>query len=428
MTHFSTTQEWLNWLSIVNPFEICLGLERVQFVASKLDLLQPCHPVITVAGTNGKGSTVAGLSAIYQKAGYRVGCFTSPFLFTPHEQIQINDVAVTDSMLCAAFEAIDHTRGEVVLTAFEFFTLAALLIFKRYALDVMILEVGLGGRLDAVNILDASLAIITSIGIDHTEWLGHTREAIAYEKAGIFRPYQQAVCGDAHPPCTLLEHAQHLDVQLYCRERDFSFQEQSQQWSFTHSSLHFDNLPRTPLATQNMATVLMAVSLMQPQLAVTRQAIDAGLKEVSLPGRIQVMKEGVTKIFDVSHNPDSVSLLAQTLKGQPWPGKTYAVFSMLADKDIQTSIREIHEMIDEWYVAPIQSQRSASLETLKLAFAQTENKNVHFFPELPEAYAAAMLNLQLEDRLLIFGSFHTVAEVWQSTLHPGLPCRKDSST
>src|SRR3990167_8025056 len=317
---FSTLSEWLNWIPTIHPLEIELSLNRVQAVAFQLNLLSPSCPIICVAGTNGKGSTVTGLAAIYQAAGYCVGTFTSPILFRHQEQITINGRHPEDQAFCMAFEKIEHTRKNISLTPFEFYTLAALLLFQQESLDLLILEVGLGGRLDAVNILDASLAIVTSIDLDHTHYLGTTREAIAFEKAGIFRQDKPAIYGDLFPPTTLLNYAK---------------------------------LPLPSLALQNMSLVLMAVKLLQSSLPVNRQAIDKGLLQAKLPGRIQILPGEITKIFDVSHNPAAISFLSKQLKGMSCLGNTYAVFSMLLDKDIVESIKSICSCIDHWFFAPL---------------------------------------------------------------------------
>jgi dihydrofolate synthase/folylpolyglutamate synthase len=405
-----------------------LGLTRVQAVAKRLNVLTPPCAVILVGGTNGKGSSVAALESIYSSAGYQVGCFTSPFLFKMNEQIKINGIPVTDDVLISAFQHIEHSRGDISLTPFEFHTLAALWIFKAFDLDIWILEVGLGGRLDAVNIIDADVAMVTSIAIDHTEWLGSTREAIAYEKSGIFRKNMPAVCGDIDPPNTLVDYADELGASLYCLGRDFHYKKELLSWHWLSHDIHYKNLPNNTLAHQNMATVLMAVMLLQSRLKIQPNAIYQGLANTNLPGRIQIIPGEVTEIYDVSHNPAAVAHLAKNfdknldnnlaknLDKYPHTGRTIAIFSMLADKDIFNSISVIADKIDAWYIAPLAVKRGASIHQLQTAFSLA-NINPIMFSSIQEAYYQAALNARAGDRLLIFGSFHTVAAVFSAAHH-----------
>lgn len=405
--YLSTMADWLNWIATVHLEEMDLGLDRIKQVAARLSLQAAPCPVVIVGGTNGKGSTVAGLEAIYREQGYRVGAFTSPYLFVPNEQVRLNGEMASDALICAAFAAINENRGDVTLTPFEFFTLAALYIFKQHPLDVWLLEVGLGGRLDAVNILDADVAVITSIGIDHTEWLGETREAIAAEKAGICRLGRPTVCGDIDPPKTLMEAAD----PFYCQGRHFHYHLGETHWMWESAlGICYDNLPYPALAVQNISTVLMTITLLADRLPVNLNAIQAALATVRLPGRIQVVPGEVTRIYDVSHNPAAIQFLLAKLAQTPFRGKTLAIFSMLKDKDILTSIETIKSNIDAWYVAPLSVKRGASLATLQEAFKQAGVSEVHYFEHVTAADKQATLDAQAGDRLLIFGSFHTVAE------------------
>lgn len=402
--------EWLGWVKSLNVKQIDLSLERVIEVAGRLDLLKPSQPVITVAGTNGKGSCVEGLQAIYLAEGYRVGAFTSPFLFRYNEQIQLNGQSVSDDLLCDAFLVVKEACSDIPLTPFEFGTLAAFVIFKQAALDVWILEVGLGGRFDAVNAISADVAVVTSIGIDHTDWLGSTRNSIAYEKAGIFRHNKPAVSGDFDTPTTLVDYAKSLNSPLFCQGRAFGFEPRRDSWTWFSKEQRLEQLPLPSLALQNMSTVLMAVELLQGKLPVKRAAIDAALKTVTLPGRIQVIPGEKKRILDVSHNPAAVEWLAAYLQKHPVPGKTYAVFSMLADKDIVATLRVIQEFITEWFVAPLACDRAASYETLAYCFRKTQIDNVTFFESIASANHAAERQASLQDCIIVFGSFHTVAE------------------
>lgn len=404
----STISEWLAWISSIHFSEIELGLDRVKQVADKLAITYAC-PVITVGGTNGKGSTTAGLEAIYMAAGYQTGTFTSPVLFKHNEQVRINGVSPDDEVFCQAFALIESKRGDISLTPFEYHTLAALLIFQQHALDVIILEVGLGGRLDAVNIIDADVSIVTTISLDHTEWLGGTREEIAREKAGIFRFGRPAVCGDFNPPDSLVESAQKIGAMLFCQSQSFFYGELEDSWSWEYRDVIYQHLPKPQLAIQNMSTVLMAVTLLQSKLPVSEQAIRKAFATVSLVGRIQILPGEVEEVYDVSHNPASVALLDEWLKKHPCQGKTYAVFSMLSDKDIQTSIHTVKDEIDEWHIAPLEMKRGATLADLTLAFGREGITTSFDYLSVQEAYAAVKEKVVAGDRVLVFGSFHTVA-------------------
>ena len=404
--------DWLNKISLLHPKQVELGLRRVKTVAERLDVLQPAPIVITVGGTNGKGSTVAGLECIYQEAGYKTGVFTSPYLYRFNEEVRVNGVDATDDELVDAFEKIDIARNDVPLTVFECATLAALIIFKKSELEVCILEVGLGGRLDAVNMIDAAVSVITSIGIDHVDWLGDTREKIAFEKAGIFRPKRPAVCGDSKPPITLLDHAGQVGALLYCQDRDFYFEKRGSNWNWSSGTTHLNDLPLPTLALQNMSTVLMVIELLQTRLSVSSELIKAGLKKVSLPGRLQVVQGRVTHILDVSHNPDSAAMLAQFLQQNVIAGKTRAVFSMLGDKDILSTLHIMKKCIDEWFIGPLEDARAASIEKLVGAFEQAEITAVQVCPSIQEAHQAAeRASTQFVDRIVVFGSFHTVGAI-----------------
>jgi len=404
-----TLSDWLLHVTSIHSLEIELGLDRVKKVAEKLKLLHPICPVVTVAGTNGKGSCVAGLAAIYQQAGFRVGTFTSPVLFKHNEQVKIQGKEVEDRVFCQAFSQVEENRGDIALTAFEYHALAALWILSQYALDVWILEVGLGGRLDAVNVVDADLGIVSSIDLDHTEWLGDTRETIAKEKAGIFRPGCPAVCGDADPPLSLLELAENTGSRLYCQGKDFYYQQYEQYWSWQGLGKSYTHLPLCQLATQNMSTVLMAVELLQKKLPVSLENISQTLSTITLAGRIQVVPGVITHIYDVSHNPAAVALLAAYLKKQGHKGKVHAVFSMLKEKDIVASVLNIKEEIDDWYIAELQTKRAASQAMLLAAFQQVGIAAANVFSSIAIAYQQALSHAKPGDCVVIFGSFHTVA-------------------
>lgn len=409
-----TFTEWLDWIKSLHIKQIDLGLSRVQKVLENMNL-KMTFPIITVAGTNGKGSTVAGLESVYLAAGFKTGAFTSPFLFRYNEQIKILGKEISDEALCSAFAKVEAARKDITLTPFEFNTLAALEVFQNANLDVVILEVGLGGRLDAVNVVDADVAIVTSIGIDHADYLGDTREKIAKEKAGIFRKNKPAICGDYHPPQSLVDYAKEINAKLYCQNQDFGFDIDGFHWNWWSENTRYENLTHPKLALQNMSTALMAVELLQNKLPVKQDAIEKALKTVSLTGRIQIFTGDVLKIFDVSHNPTAVLFLANYLKNHPVNGKTRAVFSMLADKDIVGTLWVIKNAIDEWYTAPLGGDRAASKQVLEYCFRKVNFANVNFYDSLEEAYKEAEKNSQKGDRIVVFGSFHTVAEILKET-------------
>jgi dihydrofolate synthase/folylpolyglutamate synthase len=408
-----TLLEWLDRLKKIHNKAIDLGLDRVFEVAKRLEVLSPNCPVITVGGTNGKGSTVAGLEAIYREAGYRVGAFTSPILFRHNELVRVEGAYASDQTFCDAYEKIEKARGDISLTSFEFNTLAAMLIFQDANLDVWLLEVGLGGRLDAVNIIDADVSIVTTIALDHTDLLGKTREAIAKEKAGIFRRGTPAISGDFNPPTTLEKCAKEKGAVFYSQGKHFGFRKQKETWVWWNEKKEISALPYSSLALQNMATVLMGVDCLQSKLPVTEETLRRALSNVSLPGRIQVIEGDVTRILDVSHNPASAAHLHQWLKEHPCPGKTRAVFSMLADKDIIETLQVIKEDIDEWFVAPLFTERAATKETLFSCFEKANISHIKMHDSIAAAAEAAMRASNKGDRVVVFGSFHVVAEAFR---------------
>lgn len=402
--------EWLEYIQLQHKKEMDFDLARLATVAKRLGIKSKADcSVITVGGTNGKGSCVAGLEAIYMAAGYRVGVYTSPILYKHNEYIRIQGIELQDDLFCQAFEKVEANRHETPLTFFEFNTLAAIYIFKQLKLDVWLLEVGLGGRLDAVNIIDADLAIIASIGIDHAEILGATRELIAREKAGIFRNKKPIVCGDENPPLILNEIANSLEAPFFCQGRDFNFQNQGTTWVWQSKRVCYQNLPLPQLAMQNMATVLMAVELLQKSLPVTQPAIETAIEKVKLPGRIQIQKGEVTKIFDVAHNPAATQFLVNTIKQLPRTGKLRAVFSMLGDKDIEGTILAIKDMCDYWYTAALSTKRAATIEQIMMNFQKLEVNQVTAYCSINAAYSAAVKEAASGDMLIVFGSFYTVA-------------------
>ncbi len=415
--HCSNLQDWLEWQSTLHPKEIELGLERVAAVWQRLHPDRFSPTVITVGGSNGKGSSVAMLAAILRAAGYRVGCYTSPHLWRYNERIRIDGTEASDAEICQAFEQVEHARGDTQLTYFEFGTLAALHIFSQQQLDIVILEVGLGGRLDAVNIIDPDVALITTIAIEHTEWLGHSRDEIALEKGGILRSGKPAVIGDSNPPAVLLELAESLDISPLIAGRDYAWQRHGQKWVWSGSEEQLRDLPMPQLMgefqLQNAAAVLAVIAQLQSRHPVDHAAIYEGLRNVELAGRFQLIEGAVTTILDVAHNPEAAIALAESLRAQACSGATLALFSALADKDIPAVVAPMIGLIDGWYLAPLQEGRAASVDTLQRALldAGVEPSWIRLFPTPSAAFSGAQSDAVAGDRILVFGSFHTVAGI-----------------
>lgn len=412
--YFYTLADWLVWQATLHPKTIDLGLARCQQVAQRLNLTKFPFKIITVAGTNGKGSSVAMLEAIYRASGYRTGCYTSPHLLEYNERICISGQPVSDEQLCDAFFHIEQARGDDSLTYFEFGTLAALWLFQRAGLDVVILEVGLGGRLDAVNVFDADVALVTQIGIDHVEWLGTNRNSIALEKAGVFRPARPAVCSDPEPPESLINHATTLKTPLYCLKQQFSYQKiDDKHWDWHNNLITYQHLPCPHLLgayqLQNAAGVLMVISLLQGNLPVSEAAIRQGLQTVQLLGRFQIVLSSVMRIFDVAHNPLGISVFKENLQQYPCSGKTHAVVGILKDKAVAAMLAEIAPLIDRWYVAPLDTPRSASGAELVGYLQALHQTTITCCDTIATAYRQALRDAQPDDRVVVFGSFYTVA-------------------
>ncbi|UOO83152.1 bifunctional tetrahydrofolate synthase/dihydrofolate synthase [Uruburuella testudinis] len=422
-----TLNDWLSHLETAHSTGLIdMGLTRVGAVKNAMGLHPQC-PVIVVAGTNGKGSVCAFLSQIYKQAGFKVGTLTSPHLLRFNERIAVNAEPVSDEAIVAAFERIEAARGEVSLTYFEFNTLAAVDIFMREAVDVMVLEVGLGGRLDAVNVFDADCAVVTSIDLDHQAFLGDTVEKVAFEKAGVFRSGKPAVCGQNPPPESLRQHAEHIGAPLLLIKRDFDFSKlEQQQWSFRFhpqvASLFSDGLNRNRNALpipalrgayqlNNAACALAVVECLNSKLPIDIGAIKRGLLLVNNPGRFQVLPGRPLVILDVGHNPHAAKALRQGLIALPFAEKRTAVFSILNDKDIDGVLAIVKDQFDAWHIAPLHLPRSMSPTDLQQKLQAHGIENVQTFENVQTAYQAALAGASENDRITVFGSFHTVAEV-----------------
>jgi dihydrofolate synthase/folylpolyglutamate synthase len=419
---FSRLSDWLAWQERLHPRPIDLGLERLRRTLTRLGWRQPSCPVITVGGTNGKGSTVALLSRILTEAGYRVGAFTSPHLIRYNERIRIDEREISDASLMAAFERIDAARGDETLTFFEFNALAALLTFETANVDAIVLEVGLGGRLDAVNVVDADVAIVTSIALDHCDWLGSDLETIGAEKAGIFRPNRPAIFGARAIPQTVVAHAQALGSQLQQLGREFDWCRDADTWTWTSATRRLDSLPLPALTGEvqfdNAATVLAALTALSARLPVSADSIRRGLASVSLTGRFQVVDREAQWILDVGHNPAAARTLSQSLRTVQERTPTLAVFAALADKDVAGVIAEMAGCFDGWIVAQLDGPRALSVADLQERLAAAGERVLASCGSIAEACAFAEIKAGT-GRVVVFGSFHTVGPALEWLAHRG---------
>lgn len=424
---FNRLADWLHWQETLHPQAIDLGLGRVQRVLARLGLHPARHPVITVAGTNGKGSCVALLESVLAAAGYRAGVFTSPHLHRYNERIRVGGVETSDASLVAAFERIEAARESDTLTFFEFNALAALVIFDTAGVDCAVLEVGLGGRLDAVNVVDADIALITSIGLDHCEWLGQTVEAIGREKAGIFRARRPAIFGSGTMPESIQAAADALGVPLQRLGRDFGFEVTPSGWNWTQGPTRIEGLPLPaligPIQLANAAAVIAVLQLLAGRLPVSTNALEAGLRSVRLAGRFEVRPGPVRWIFDVAHNPDAARVLAENLAALPVTGRTIAVCGILGDKDIEAIGALLKDRIDVWILAGLPGPRATSVQALQMRFEQAGIAVYASSPDVVGACGIANEVAHPGDRVVVFGSFLTVgpAREWHSGLRTPAP-------
>ncbi len=437
MPRFNHLAAWLQWQEQLHPQAIELKLERVAAVYQALQLPTPAC-VVTVAGTNGKGSCVALLASCLRAAAYTIGVYTSPHLLHYNERIQIDGQAASDAQIMQAFAAVDTARGELSLTYFEFGTLAALWLFAQQRLDVVILEVGLGGRLDATNIVDADIAVLSSVGLDHQAWLGNDRESIAYEKAGIFRQDRPAVCIDRQPPQRVLAHAAALATPLYCLGRDFDLAFDpdgigDEAWHWQYQDIHYQGLPKPniPGAVQydNAAGILMVLTLLKDRLPLAQAAIAEGLRHAYLPGRYQHIQTEPDVWLDVGHNPQAMQQLAINLAAS---GRRYAVvLSVMQDKDIAVIAKILAPYVCHWYLAAADVERALPAAELQAAIEASTGlpaDSFTCFTGVSAAFSAAIDDIQqnkrssgqgkatekpvdLADAVLVTGSFYTVTEV-----------------
>ena len=414
--------DWLTYLETLHPKTIEMGLNRVNQVRLKLGLM-PAFPIIMVGGTNGKGSVCTMLESILLCAGYKVGCYTSPHLLQYNERIRIDKKEIDDETLCQVFEQINIVRKDcqTSLTFFEFGTLAAMCIFIKDQVDVAILEVGLGGRLDAVNIFDADCSILTSIDLDHVEYLGDTREKIGFEKAAIFRKNKPAICAEIDLLDSVNQQVVNTGANFFQFTKEFGFSKKDAQWDFWgpkgwRYSLPFPAL-RGKKQLQNASTCLAALDTLNELLPVSMNDIRQGLTEAVIPGRFQVVSTQPMIILDVAHNPGAASVLSENLAATKPAGRTYAVFAMLQDKDISGVVKELKNDIDFWLVSTVCSSRAATIDYVineihKAGITHEENI-IYEFPDCVAAFVFACEQATKNDRICIFGSFYTVGDVLQ---------------
>ena len=412
--------QWLTWMEETRPeHEIDFGLDRIRLVGERLDLLKPAPFVITVGGTNGKGSTLAVLEAILLSAGYKIGLFTSPHFLKFNERVRINGEPVSDDWLCDSFEKINDGRKTTWLTYFEFATLAAIDCFKRAKVDVALMEVGLGGRLDATNVVDPDVSVITTVALDHQEYLGYSIEAIAKEKSGIFRSNKPAVFGDQPVPDAITEMAGRLGSSLYCREETFKLERAGNIWSWSDGeNQKLENLPVPSVVIDNAATALQALQFLPEPIAL--EAIREGLSKVSVTGRFQKLAmrntsgESIEVVMDVAHNPQAAEMLKQRLDESPVDGNTRAVIAMCKDKDYMAVVDCLSNNIDEWYVAQFESPRALPEQELAQKLIAREYV-VNNYESVAEALHHALASSTGGDRVLVTGSFMTVSAALTSS-------------
>jgi len=411
-----TLAQWLAYIEQQHPNAIAMGLDRVREVAKGMGLKQPAKQCITVGGSNGKGSTVAFIQSIANAAVWKTGTYTSPHLLHYNERVCINGQCASDELLISGFEAVEHARNAIPLTYFEYGTLAALWIFEQEKLDLAILEVGLGGRLDAVNIIDADVAVITTVDIDHTDWLGHDRETIGAEKAGIMRSGKPVIIGEADPPSSVLRYAYDLGAPLIRSGCDFLYRPLGgKRWQWRDAGCRL-SLPAPQLAApvqlSNAATAIAALRALNRRLPQTAWA--KGIANAQLPGRLQrCMRNDVELLLDVGHNPQAATALAQALQKQPVSGRTLAIYAALTDKDAPAVVRALHGHVNHWHLAGLAVARGQTAAQLRQRLLGTAAVAAPLSDSVEQALTTVLAQAKAGDRVLVFGSFHTVAQAWE---------------
>ena len=419
---FNTVDEWLEWQQTIHPLNIDFKLERILSVYKKLNITKIANKIITVAGTNGKGSTVSFLESILTTKKYRVGTFTSPHILRYNERIKINGIEVDDKSLLDAFEIIDDKRGEITLTYFEFATLAAFYLFSKSELDVAVLEVGLGGRLDATNIVDSDISIITSIGIDHTEFLGNTIDSISLEKAGVMRPFKKCIYAQSNPPAVLLKYAKNKSVNLIIHNNDYSLKKKTNYWSLNSKNISIDNIPNLRMIGDYQynyaAASIMALETIMPESLISHDQIKKALSQTEISGRFQYLSNNPDIIVDVAHNEDAAKSLSENIK-RTGINKINVVLGVLADKDVYSIVEPFSSIVDHWYIGTINSERGMNADEIMYRINSVyKNKlSISTYTSITSAFEVAKSEQTNDVLLLVYGSFYTVAEALKCHMH-----------
>ena len=418
---FNTVDQWLDWQQTVHPLNIDFKLERILSVYEKLDISSIAKKVITVAGTNGKGSTVSFLESILSKNNYNVGTFTSPHILKYNERIKINQKEIDDASLLEVFELIDQKRGSTTLTYFEFATLAAFYLFSKSNLDVAVLEVGLGGRLDATNIIDSDVSIITSIGIDHTEFLGTTIDSIALEKAGVMRPFKKSIFAQDKPPAVLFQYAKNKSVNLLVHNNDYSVIKNSSTWDINFKNIKIENIPNLKMIGDYQynyaAASVIALSEILPESISDNGLLKDALSSTQISGRFQYLQRSPDIILDVAHNEDAARSLARNIKRIGYK-KINVVLGILADKDVYSIVEPFSSFINHWHIGTIGSARGMNADEIKYRINSLfkNNLSIGTYPSVSSAFLSAFQKQQNDTLILVYGSFYTVSEVLKSNI------------
>jgi len=413
---FNTVEEWLEWQQTIHPLNIDFKLERILKVYKRLNISKIAKKVITVAGTNGKGSTVSFLESILKNNNYKVGTFTSPHILNYNERIKINGKEVIDELLLDTFTLIDEKREDITLTYFEFATLSAFYIFSQLDLDVAILEVGLGGRLDATNIIDSDISIITSIGIDHTEFLGNTIDSIALEKAGVMRPFKKSIFAQEKPPAALYKYAKNKSVNLLIHNNDYSVLKHSSYWSISSKNLSIDKIPNLRMVGDYQynyaAASVMALQEVLPESLTNVNILKKSLSETQIPGRFQYLQSSPDIVLDVAHNEDAAKALLSNIKDKRYK-EINVVLGILNDKDVYSIAEPFVAVVNNWFIGTINSERGMNAEEIEYRMKSLfkSNLNIKTYNSITSAFKFARNQQGFNSLLLVYGSFYTVSEV-----------------
>ncbi len=407
LADFNNLPDWLAHLESLHPKDIELGLERVQAVFSQLSLNFQNTKIVLIGGTNGKGTSCHLMQQLLTEHGYTVGCYNSPHISDYRERVTLEGRWLTETLHCQAFAAVEKARGQTQLTYFEFGTLAAIYLLASQSPDFILLEVGLGGRLDATNVVEPDLSVITTIDLDHQDWLGTNREVIGFEKAGIFRANGKAVCGDFNPPDSVKQQVAQKQVDIVWQDRDFSYQTQANTWSWQGKAVQYNGYTKPNMPLQNASTVLAALE--QLNISLKPELVEACFKKFQLAGRWQKLASSPDIFIDVAHNPESIRFMREKVEQIDCIGKKIAVFGMLKDKDIETVVDCIKDSFDIWYLADINQVRGATASDLKQYFA--ESTQIQCFESIKQAYEAAQAYAQADDLIVAFGSFWVITDI-----------------